>query len=389
MVNLAPLRHIGKATVCILIAFTLVACTSADEATVSEDRVSETVGQPASTQEVPVNIDDDLDNKDAESRKDKDAVSKEEWDATDKEQWTKDQGEEASKSDGAVLNRTLRLVEGSGGEIHYINHPERSDRTILVTPEEFVDGETPLIVSLHGFGRDSAYQSIYVPLHERVNSEGFALLLPNGTLDSHGNQFWNPTDECCNGGKSGEDDVAYLREMVEEARKIKDFGAVYFFGYSNGGFMSHHVACKGLPGLRAVASLAGTSYVDASSCDDAPPVSVLHIHGTEDSVILFDGDVGEPEPANEGARAFYVGAGEMVSRWSDKAGCEWPEAPEPYGSLDLDQYVSGPETEMFRVESGCAEGISVELWVGVGSGHAPGYGDEFVDALLDWLLSQG
>ena len=46
-------------------------------------------------------------------------------------------------------------------------------------PLEIVDGETPLIVSLHGYGGDSAYHTAYVPLHERVNTDGFALLLPN------------------------------------------------------------------------------------------------------------------------------------------------------------------------------------------------------------------
>ena len=64
--------------------------------------------------------------------------------------------------------------------------------------------------------------------------------------------------------------------------------------------MAHHMACKGLPGLRAVASLAGTSYVDDSSCDGAPPVSVLHVHGTADGVIRFEGD--ESEPGLEGRR---------------------------------------------------------------------------------------
>ena len=132
----------------------------------------------------------------------------------------------------------------------------------MVTPLKFVDGETPLIVSLHGFGGSSADQIAYVPLHERVNTDGFALLLPNnGTVDGEGNRFWNPTDRCCDSGKTGEDDVAYLTELVARAREVKDFGPVYFFGYSNGGFMSYHMACKGLTGLRAVASLAGTSYV--------------------------------------------------------------------------------------------------------------------------------
>lgn len=346
-----------------------------------EDQASETGEQPASAREVEVSTGDDVEGKDAQSREDNDAASKEEW--------TKDRDKGVSGSAGNVLDRTLEVVEGWGGEVHYVEHAGRGDRTILVTPREFVDGETPLIVSLHGFGGDSAYQSTYVPLHERVNSEGFALLLPNGIQDYEGNRFWNPTDVCCDGGKSGEDDVVYLAELVEETGRVGEFGAVYFFGYSNGGFMAHHMACKGLPGLRAVASLAGTSYVEESSCDGAPPVSVLHIHGTGDSVVLFEGDESEPDPASGVSRGFYVGAGEMVGRWSRKAGCEWPEDPQPYATLDLDQYVPGPETRAFRVESGCPEGISIELWSGTGSGHAPGYGSEFVYALLYWILSQG
>ena len=255
-------------------------------------------------------------------------------------------------------------------------------------PFDFIAGETPLIVSLHGFGGDSAYQATYVPLHERVNSHGFALMLPNGVPDASGDRFWNPTDRCCEGGKSGEDDVAYLTELVAEARKVRDFGHIYFFGYSNGGFMSHHMACKGLPGLRAVASLAGTSYVEDSGCDGAPPVSVLHIHGTEDSVILYEGDESESDARGDGERVFYDGAQDMVARWGGRAGCDLPGQPQPYATFDLDRDVPGSETEAFRLESGCAEGITIEHWAGVGSSHSPDYDDAFVDALLGWLLSQ-
>lgn len=309
------------------------------------------------------------------------AAAKMESDLYAKEEWSKSKGD---LPEGTVLERTVRLAEDAGGEVHYVDHAARGDRTVLVTPREFVDGETPLIVSLHGFGGNSADHSAYFPLHERVNSDGFALLLPTGSLDGQGNPFWNPTDHCCDGGKSGEDDVAYLTELVAATRRVMEFGPVYFFGYSNGGFMSHHMACKGLPGLRAVASLAGTSYVEDSSCEGAPPVSVLHVHGTEDEVILFEGD----ESEQDGERAFYAGAQDMVSRWSERAGCDRPEEPRPYAVLDLDRYVPGPETQAFRLESGCAEGTIIELWVGVGSSHRPGYGEAFVDALLGWLLSQ-
>ena len=283
---------------------------------------------------------------------------------------------------------TARMVEEAGGEVVYVHHPGRGDRTVLALPVEFVHGVTPLIVSLHGYAGDSVYHSTYLPLHERVNAHGFALLLPNALPDGVGYPAWNPTDRCCDGGEAGEDDVAYLTELVAEATSSRNFGPVYFFGYSNGGFMAYHMACKALAGLRAVASLAGTSYLEDSSCDGAPPVSVLHIHGTADNVILYGGDETEPDPESDGERAFYASAEDMVTRWSRRAGCDWPEQAQTHTRLDLDQSVPGPETQVFRPESGCAEGISVELWAGVDSGHGPSYSDAFMDALLDWLLSQ-
>ncbi len=377
-------RHLVAAAVCILLAATLFAC--GDEDSAGDARVIELEGKIRSLEESLQALADE--NAELKSRIEEleETAAKSELALADKEEWFESKDDRLSPK-GTALERTVGLAEDAGGAIHYVDHPGREDRTVLVTPIEFADGETPLIVSLHGFGGDSAYQAEYVPLHERVNADGFALLLPNGIRDGEGSRFWNPTDQCCDGGKSGEDDIAYLNELVAEAKKIKDFGPVYFFGYSNGGFMSYHVACKGLPGLRAVASLAGTSYVEDSSCDGAPPVSVLHIHGAEDEVIQFEGDRGEPDPKDDGP-AFYVGAWDMVARWSRRAGCEWPESHQPYATLDLDQYVPGSETQAFRVESGCAEGISIELWVGEGGGHSPGYGDAFVDALVGWLLSQ-
>ncbi len=286
-----------------------------------------------------------------------------------------------------VLDRARFLAESAGGEVYNIDSREPEQRAILVMPPEPIEGN-PLIVSLHGFGGNSAVHSLYIPLHEHVAARGFGLLLPNGTLDSEGRRFWNPTDPGENSSKASMDDYTYLAGLVARALELKDFGPVYFFGYSNGGFMAHYMACKGLPSLRAVASLAGTSYVDDSSCQDAPSVSVLHIHGTADEVVLFEGVETEPDPKDNGERAFYASAQDMVSRGAQQAGCEWPQVPQAYDTFAFDHYIPGAETHAYRVESGCPQGVNIELWTGEGSGHAPAYGDAFVDALLDWLLSQ-
>ena len=288
--------------------------------------------------------------------------------------------------EGTDVERTVSLAESAGGEVYYIDHPEREEDAILVMPLEPIEGN-PLIVSLHGFGGNAADHAIYVPFHERVLQDGFGLILPNGIRNEDGQRFWNPTDPGSSSSKANQDDYAYLSHIIIEAQMLKDFGPVYIFGYSNGGFMAYHMACKGLPGLRAVASLAGTSYVDDTACEGAAPVSVLHIHGTDDAVVLFEGIEGESGAADKDGPG-YAGAQDMVRRWGERAGCDGPIAPEPYVTLDLDAYVPGAETRAYRLESGCADGISIELWAGEGSSHGPGYGDAFTDALLDWLLAQ-
>ena len=192
---------------------------------------------------------------------------------------------------------------------------------------------------------------------------------------------WPEDEQQASGEEQTEDEK-------EQLAKDEQWSGDKDAGYSNGGFMAYHMACKAFAGLRAVASLAGTSYLEDSSCDGAPPVSVLHIHGTADNVILYGGDEIEPDPESGDERAFYASAEDMVTRWSRRAGCDWLEQAQSHARLDLDQSVPGPETQVFRPESGCAEGISVELWAGVDSGHGPSYGDAFMDALLDWLLSQ-
>lgn len=379
-------RYMPAVAVCAMAMIGLVAC--ADERVIELEATVETVERSIDALSA---VNRDLKTENAELRKrletmdamlehSKGIDSKGDTGQTDKAQWLKKEGEH--------IDRTARLAEEAGGVVHYIEHAGRGDTTVLLTPEDFLDGETPLIVSLHGFGGNSADHAEYFPLHKRVNSHGFTLLMPTGSRNAEGYRFWNPTDECCQGGKSGEDDVAYLTELVANASEIRDFGPIFFFGYSNGGFMAHHMACKGLPGLRAVVSLAGTSYVDEASCEGSSPVSVLHIHGTDDGVIKFEGDATEADSRADGESAFYVGAQEMVARWSRMAGCEWPEDLEPYAMVDLDSWVDGLETNLYRLESGCADGLSIELWEGVGSSHSPGYGEAFIDAVLDWLLAQ-
>ncbi len=395
-----PLGSLGAAALCIVLVAVLAACTQENDPSGGEAQAQSLVQSPANQQDAPDSSAQKTPPISADRasievppvQREKQPPELETGDGADlpgksaKDRSIKD--ERAFPAKGDVAETTAMIVEQSGGEVHYLEHPQREIASVLVLPQRFSDGETPLIVSLHGFGGNSADHAEYVPLHERVNDAGFALLLPNGQTDGEGNQFWNPTDECCGGGKSGGDDVAFLRQVVASAREIREFGPVYLFGYSNGGFIAYHMACKGLPGLRAIVSVAGTSYVDDEACDGAPAVSVLHIHGTDDEVIRFAGDRSEREQSGDGAPAFYAGAREMIERWGQRAGCARPLDAQPAAALDLDRFVPGAETQVFRLEPACAQGFDIELWVAEGSGHVFAYSDSFLDDLIKWLDSQ-
>ena len=302
------------------------------------------------------------------------------------ERWFTGMDERVKLLEGTDIGRTLRLAETGGGQAQVINYGAAyggARSAVLVLPDKLPEGEIPLIVSLHGFGSDSFIHSRYIPLHQRVNRDGFALLLPDGVENAEGQRFWNPTDGF---GKADHDDINALIALVQEARGELDVGPVYVFGYSNGGFMAYYLACKGLPGLRAVASLAGTSYMDDEACEGAAPVSVLHIHSADDAVVLFDGIAGETSAADKNEPG-YAGAQDMVRRWGQRAGCNVQSVAYGLG-VDLDDAIEGPETLTYAFPEGCAEGITVEMWSSDEGGHTPGYGDAFTDALLEWLLAQ-
>ncbi len=249
----------------------------------------------------------------------------------------------------------------------------------LLLPAERGDEPMPLVLSLHGYGGDSEGQDWYFGLSARVVEYGFALIVPQGTADSSGNAFWNATDGCCNFYGSDVDDYGWLSELVAEAREIVEISGVYSVGYSNGGFMSYRVACDGLEGLVAIASLAGSSFGDPERCADASAVSVLQIHGTLDMQTPYGGTL-----EYEGG---YPGAVELVTRWAERAGCDFDSAV-ALTNVDLEMAIAGAETSVQRVREGCSEGITIELWTIEGGDHFPDFQEDWPDRLLRWLFNE-
>ena len=244
-------------------------------------------------------------------------------------------------------------------------------------PEQWQDDEPlPVIVLLHGRSASWDAQDLLWQLSARVEEDRFVLILPNGTLDEENIRFWNATPACCDSFDSGVDDVGYLMGLVDELAGAAPVDArrVYFTGHSNGSFMSYRMACEHPDRVAAIAGLAGSTFHTSQEFAVGDPVSVLHVHGTEDSDVPYEG---RPD--------LYPGAEEAVARWAERAGCDL-EGGEAGPALDLTHQTDGPETDVLVYREGCDPGFDMALWTMQETGHIFIPNDRWNVELVDWLL---
>lgn len=284
----------------------------------------------------------------------------------------------ASAADAGPMSLDGAVTDGGGTDAG--DAPPRllgpEDRQARVTVPMAHDGTTelPLVVLLHGYTASASVQDLYWGVSRHARENGYYVILPDGTLDTGGNRFWNATEYCCDFGDTGVDDEGYLRDLVHEMKSLYpvDESRVYFIGHSNGGFMSYRMACAMANEVTAIASLAGSSFADESACDPSEPVSVLQVHGTADSTIAYDGDG-------------YPSAPAVVERWAVRADCDTSMLTD-LDPIDIEEDLAGAETTVQRYETGCAVGIDAELWSIQDGGHIPVFNDNWMPMLTDWLF---
>lgn len=255
------------------------------------------------------------------------------------------------------------------------------DRPVTVhLPQSSQDENPPgLLIDLHGYSGDSLSQSQYTFLKEAAYKRGVIYAAPDGLIDEQGNHFWNAYSACCNFNKNPVDDAKYLNGIVEEiSNKVAvDPKKIYFFGHSNGHFMTYKFACDKSEVVAAIAGLAGAMDISGQNCSPASPVSVLHIHGTADQVIAFDG-------GSIFGNA-YTSADETLKRWAKINNCQ--ENLIPKGNFDLLASISGDETSSKEYNCSASNKVSVETWVINQGIHSPSLDLNFAFKVMDWLLS--
>jgi polyhydroxybutyrate depolymerase len=258
------------------------------------------------------------------------------------------------------------------------------DRPVtLQLPADFDASRSyPLVVVLHGYGATGLLQTAYLALADLPQDPGAFLLAPDGTVDATGRRFWAASDACCGSGGPVVDDVAYLGGLIDAitADWPVDPSRVVVIGHSNGHFMAYRLACERADVITAIAGLAGAARsIDGAGCAPARPLSVLHLHGTADTVVLYEG-------GSFGGVA-YPGARASVEQWAGHVGCGGDAITlSEAGSIDLETRLAGLETRIEAVDA-CPAGIGVELWTIEGGSHAPSFYPSIGLTLAEWLFA--
>ncbi len=148
----------------------------------------------------------------------------------------------------------------------------------------------PLVLDLHGFGSTATQQAYISGFRQKSDRVGFLVAFPQGVSNS-----WNAYGCCGTADLSNIDDVGFLKAVVNQIASMGtiDHSRVYITGLSNGGFMSHRVACEAADVFAAAAPVsAPLNLNDPATCRPARPITVVHFHGLNDTTIPYDGSFG-------------------------------------------------------------------------------------------------
>lgn len=193
------------------------------------------------------------------------------------------------------------------------------ERTYLVhLPLTALEGPLPVLIVLHG-GGGSGEQLARVGFNAPAGRAGFLVLYPNGTpvpgMPRSNN--WNDGRPDLFPASDAPDDVAFITAMLDQAAADHnaDPHRVYVAGVSNGGMMAYWLACELGGRVRAIGVVATTMTLEG--CAPAAAVSVLHIHGTADSFVLYEGGPGRQRARGYESRPVR----DVIAFWREVNGC--------------------------------------------------------------------
>jgi polyhydroxybutyrate depolymerase len=218
------------------------------------------------------------------------------------------------------------------------------ERSFQVYRPVSLPARVPLVVMLHGgFGSASQAESYY-GWDAEADRNQFVVAYPDGV-----NRAWAVGGGCCGTpGTTGVDDVAFITAVVTRlsGQLPIDPNRVYATGISNGGLTAYRLACD----TSVFAAIGPDSATLLGDCPSPKPVSIIHIHGTADHNIPYDGS-----PGTGFAKIDGPAVPDVVAMWTGVDSCPAPSVT-----------TNGSVTTSMAA---CPQGRSVELITIDGAGH--------------------
>ncbi|MDC3397422.1 alpha/beta hydrolase-fold protein [Flavobacteriales bacterium] len=235
-----------------------------------------------------------------------------------------------------------------------VNGVSTTREYIYYAPEGMADN-APLVFVLHGYFGTAEGMYDISGFRELADQEGFGVVWPQGLPDGNGNNHWN-----ANFDWGSETDAEFLVQLAQhlQAEHNHAAGCTYSCGYSNGGYMSYSLACRAADTFRGIGSVGGTmTNNDWESCTPVEQVPVVHIHGTQDETILYNGTDNWQFGWGQ-----QPGVESIVAWWAEQNNCDQVEEtslpnldPTDGSDVDLIRHHGGDngyEARVYRVNGG-------------------------------------
>lgn len=244
---------------------------------------------------------------------------------------------------------------------------EMRDYRVHVPPGYDAKSPVALLVALHGYTQKIDEFMDISRFAEAVDKRNMIVVFPQGKAPL-GVPGWNAGTCCGTAQIQMVPDVQFIRDMVAqiESNYCIDPKRIFMSGFSNGGMLSHRLACEFSDRVAAIGAVSGTMAIDP--CIPKRPVPILHIHGTSDVVV----------PYNNPLTAQTVP--KTIEGWVARNFCQ-PNTSVVYskGSVKCELYGScDADVQLCTIDGGSHE------WPGGGS--AMGAGDiNATEYILDFL----
>jgi polyhydroxybutyrate depolymerase len=229
--------------------------------------------------------------------------------------------------------------------LHTLTYDGLERTYILHVPPSYNElHPVPLVISLHGGGGNAGHQRRVSDFNRLADDKGFIVVYPNGTGQRQDAILtWNGGACCGYAMTNNVDDVGFIRALIAELSNAYaiDPKRIYVTGISNGGIMAYRLACEASDVIAAIAPVAGT--LNYKPCQPTHPVAVLHIHGTDDTHLPYNGGVGSDSRVGVN----FASVQESVGFWTAFNGCD----PQPQTTSLRRHPASGLE-RMSRWSSG-------------------------------------